>query len=98
MGRKWDCIHGRKNIYPKQQEAQREDPTRKSRLSRCRISRTTEDARTDQMKLLVARAKRKRQEIHIRMFQMSTKQSPASEKVRKTIPIGDPTWSLWDLQ
>ena len=30
MGRRWNCIYGRKNICPKQQEAQREDPTRKS--------------------------------------------------------------------
>ena len=30
MGRRWDCIHGMKNVCPKQQEAQREDPIRKS--------------------------------------------------------------------
>jgi len=23
MGRRWDCIHGRKNVHPKQQEAQK---------------------------------------------------------------------------
>jgi len=46
------------------------------------------------MKLLVARTKRKHQEIHTRMFQMSTKQSLASEKVRRTTPIGNPTKTL----
>jgi len=60
----------------------------------CRTSRTTEDARIDQMKLLVARTKRRHQEIHIRMFQMSTKQSPASEEVRRTTPIGNPTKTM----
>jgi len=57
-------------------------------------SRTTEDARIDQMKLLVARTKRRHQEIHIRMFQMSTKQSPASEEVRRTTPIGNSTKTM----
>jgi len=46
------------------------------------------------MKLLVARTKRRCQEIHTRMFQISTKQSPASEEVRKTTPIGDPTRTM----
>jgi len=64
---------------------------KKSQLSGCGTSRTTENARTDQMKLLVARTKRRHQKICTRMFQMSTKQSPASEEVRRTIPIGDPT-------
>jgi len=90
MGRKQDCIHERKNICPKQQEAQREDPTRESQFSGCRIFRTTKDARTDQMKLLVARTKRRYQEVYIRIFQMLTKQSLASEEVRRIIPIGDP--------
>jgi len=32
MGRREDCIHGRENICSKQQEAQREDPTRESQF------------------------------------------------------------------
>ena len=59
MRRRWDCIHRRKNICPKQQEAQRKDPTRESQLSGCRTSRTIKDARIDQIKLLVARTKRR---------------------------------------
>ena len=43
---------------------------------------------------LVARAKRKCQEICTRIPQMSTKQSPASEEVRRTTPIGDSTRTL----
>jgi len=46
------------------------------------------------MKLLVARTKRRHQEIHTRMFQISTKQSSASEEVRRTIPIGNPTRTM----
>jgi len=46
------------------------------------------------MKLLVARTKRRCQEIHARMFQISTKQIPASEEVRRTTPIEDPTRTL----
>jgi len=68
MERRWDCIYGRKNICPKQQEAQREDSTRESRLSRCETSRTIEDVRINQTKLLVARTKRRYQEIHTRVF------------------------------
>jgi len=94
MERRWDCIYGRKNVCSKQQEAQRKDPTRESQLSGCGTSRITEDARIDQTKLLVARIKRRHQEIHTRMFQMSTKQSPASEKVRRTTPIGNPTRTM----
>jgi len=41
------------------------------------------------MKLLVARTKRRYQEVYIRIFQMLTKQSLASEEVRRIIPIGD---------
>ena len=52
------------------------------------------NARIDQTKLLVARAKRRCQEICIRMFQMLTKQSPASEEVRRTIPIENPTRTI----
>ena len=59
MEKRWDCIHGRKNICPKQQEAQKEDSTRKLRLSGCGTFKTTEDARIDQTKLLVARTKRR---------------------------------------
>ena len=62
MERRWDCIYGRKNICPKQQEAQREDSTRESQLSRCKTSRITEDVRIDQTKLLVTRTKRKCQQ------------------------------------
>jgi len=47
-----------------------------------------------QQRILVARTKRKRQEIHTRMFQMSTKQSLASEEVRRTTPIGDSTRTM----
>jgi len=94
MGRRWDCIHGRKNVHLKHQEAQRKDPTRESQLSGCGISRTTEDARIDQIKLLVARTKRRHQEIHTRMFQMLTKQSPVSEEVRRTTFIGNPTRTM----
>jgi len=47
-----------------------------------------------QQRILVARTKRKHQEIHTRMFQMSTKQSLASEEVRRTTPIGDPTRTM----
>ena len=94
MERRWDCIHGRKNICPKQQEAQREDSTRESQLSRCKTSRITEDVRIDQTKLLVTRTKRKCQEIYTRMFQMSTKQSPASEEVRRITPIGNSTRTM----
>jgi len=46
------------------------------------------------MNLLVARTKRKHQEIYTRMFQMSTKQSPALEEVRRTTPIGNPTRTM----
>jgi len=46
------------------------------------------------MKLLVARTKRRCQEIHTRMFQMSTKQSLASEEVRRTTPIRNPTRTI----
>ena len=94
MEREGDYIHRRENICSKQQEAQREDPTRESQLSRCGTSRTTEDARTNQTKLLVARTKRRHQEIYTRMFQMSTKQSPASEEIRRTTPIGDSTRTM----
>jgi len=69
-------------------------PKRSMTLSKCGTSWTTEDARTDQTKLLVARNKRRHQEIHTRMFQMSTKQSPASEEVRRTTSIGDPTRTM----
>jgi len=46
------------------------------------------------MKLLVARTKRRHQEIHTRMFQMLTKQSSALEEVGRTIPIGDSTRTM----
>ena len=91
MGRRWDCIHGKKNIHPKQQETQEEDSTRESRLNRHGTSRTIMDARIDQEELLVARTKGRCQEICIRLFQMSTKQSPVLEEVRRTTPIGDST-------
>jgi len=68
MGKRWDCIHGRKNVCSKQQEAQRKDPIRESQLSGCGTSRTTEDARIDQTKLLVARTRKRHQEIHTRIF------------------------------
>ena len=94
MKRRCDYIHGRKNVYSKQQEAQRKDPTRESQLSGCEISRMTENARIDQIKLLVARTKRRHQEICTRMFQMLIKQSPISEEVRRTIPIGNSTRTM----
>jgi len=47
------------------------------------------NARIDQEELLVARAKGKRQEICTRLFQMPTKQSPASKKIRRATPIGN---------
>ena len=94
MGRRQDCIHERKNICPKQQEAQRENSTRESQLSGCRAFRTTENARIDQTKLLVARIKGRHQEICTRMFQVPTKQSLASEEVRRTTPIGNSTRTM----
>ena len=94
MGRKQNCVHEKKNVYSKQQEAQREDLTRESQLSGCGISRTTEDARIDQTKLLVARTKRRHQKICTRMLQMSTKQSPASEEAGRTTSLGNPTGTM----
>jgi len=46
------------------------------------------------MKLLVAKTKRRHQEIRTRMFQISAKQSSALEKVRRTTPIGNPTRTM----
>jgi len=46
------------------------------------------------MKLLVARTKRRHQEICTRMFQMSTKQGLALEEVRRTTPIRNPTKTI----
>jgi len=47
------------------------------------------NARIDQEELLVARAKERHQEICTRLFQMPTKQSPASKKIRRATPIGN---------
>ena len=94
MGRRWNCIHGRKNINPEQQETQEEDSIRESWLSGYRTSRTTTDARIDQKELLVARTKGRYQEICTRLFQMSTKQSPASKEVRRATPIGNSTRTM----
>jgi len=52
-------------------------------------SRTTMNAKIDQEELLVARAKGRYQEINTRLFQMPTKQSPASKKIGRAIPIGN---------
>ena len=89
IGRRWDCIYGRKNICSKQQETQRKDSTRESWLSRCRASKTTMNARIDQEKLLVTRAKGRCQEIYTRLFQMPIKQSPTSKEIRRATPIGN---------
>ena len=94
MGRRWDCIHRRKNICPKQQETQEKDSTRKSQLGGCGISRTAKDARIDQIELLVARIKRRHQEICTRMFQMLTEQSSELEEVRRVISIGHSTGTI----
>ena len=82
MGRRQDCIHGRKNICPKQPETQGKDSTRESWLNGCGISGTAKDVKIDQIELLVARLKRGHQEIYTRLFQVSTKQSTAPEEVR----------------
>jgi len=46
------------------------------------------NTRIDQEELLVARAKRRHQEIYTRLFQMPTKQSPASKEIGRATPIG----------
>ena len=57
-------------------------------------SRTTKDAKIDQMELLVAKTKGRHQEIYTRLFQMPTKQSIASEEVGRTTSIGDSTRTM----
>jgi len=47
-----------------------------------------------QEELLVARTQRKCQEIHTRVFQMSTKQSPALEEIRRITSIGNSTGTM----
>ena len=59
----------------------------KSQFSRHRTSRTTKDTRTTQAKLLVARSKRRYQEICARLFQMLAKQSPTPEEIRRVTSI-----------
>jgi len=43
----------------------------------------------DQEELLVARAKKRHQEIYTRLFQILTKQSPASKEIKRVTPIGN---------
>jgi len=47
------------------------------------------NTRIDQEELLVARAKGRRQKICTKMFQIPTKQSPASKEIRRATPIGN---------
>jgi len=47
------------------------------------------NARIDQEELLVARTKRRHQEICTRLFQIPTKQSPVSKEIRRATSIGN---------
>ena len=47
------------------------------------------NARIDQEKLLVTRAKGRCQEIYTRLFQMPIKQSPTSKEIGRATPIGN---------
>ena len=75
IGRQWNSLCWKKNLYSKQQEDTRVSLTRKS--SRCRTSRTIKDAQVNQKELLVARDKRRYQEICSRIYEMLAKQSSA---------------------
>jgi len=61
--------------------------TRKLQLSGCRTSGTAKDVRITQTKLLVARFKRRCQEVCTRLFQISTEQSSTSEEIRRITSI-----------
>ena len=63
MERRWSGLHRRKNLHSKQQEDYGGNSKRESQLGRCRISRTTQDARATQENLLVAKTKERYQEI-----------------------------------
>ena len=89
MGRRWNCVSERKDICSKQQKDQGENSMGKSWSSRYRAFRTTKDARTTQMELLVARSKRRCQEICTRLLQVSIEQSPISEEIGRTTSIGN---------
>ena len=77
IGIQWNSLCWKKNLYSKQQEDTRASLTRKSQSSRCRTSRTIKDAQVNQKELLVARDKRKHQEICSRIYEMLAKQSSA---------------------
>ena len=68
METRWNNVYRRINIHSKQQEAQKENTTRKPQLSRCGTFRTAKNNGVAQTKLLVARLKGRCQEIHTRMF------------------------------
>ena len=77
IGIQWNSLCWKKNLYSKQQEDIRASLTRKSQFSRCRISRTIKDTQVNQKELLVARDKRRHQEICLRIYEILAKQSSA---------------------
>ncbi len=67
MGARWNSLYRQKDIYFKQQEAQRKNIKKEPLFSRCGTSRTTKDNRVAQMELLMARVKGRHQEVRARM-------------------------------
>jgi len=72
MGKQCNSLYRRKDLYSKQLENTRANPTRKLWSSRYSIPRITKNAWVNQEKLLVTRDKKWYQEICSRIYKIPT--------------------------